>query len=73
MMRRLFPSRFVAGLPPENGNAYRVFWQPSDEYRSCMSTLRHVDKLWQLRDAEGKWVDFPHLDRVLARSPQPVP
>lgn len=73
MTRRLFPSSFVTGLQPKDGNAYRVFLQPSEEHDSKMATLRHIDKLWQLRDEEGRWVGFTHLDRVLARSPQPVP
>lgn len=73
MRKKLFPSSFATGLPPEDGNFYRVFWQPSDEPKYRMSTLRHIDNLWQQRDEEGRWVGFTNLERVLARSPQPVP
>lgn len=57
MRKKLFPSSFVTGLPPKGGNTYRVFWQPSDEHYSKMATLRHIDKLWQLRDEERRWVN----------------
>lgn len=65
-----YPSRFISSLPPKDGNAYRILWQRPSSLARMLSTLCYTPVGWEIRNAEGRWIGFPHLDAVLAHKPQ---